>query len=541
MAARLVSVTRPLRLRPEGLLSSGYSIARHRYVALQASSFPRRTWASSSKEQAVSTNQPGDHGSNASSSESTPASSASKSTSSSASPTDSIPADWEENPDFSISHFSQLPHSNFGVNQHMLINDEFKEALRQILWQFRAPIRYAFAYGSGVFPQSNKPATSSSASIHPNPPAAVVKAQNGNPKMIDFIFGVSYTQHWHSLNLHQHRDHYSALGSLGSGAVSWVQDKWGAGVYFNPYVVVNGTLIKYGVVNLDTLCSDLSEWNTLYLAGRLQKPVKILRDDPRVRLANQVNLISALRTALLLLPPTFTEQQLYGTIANISYLGDPRMSLPTEDPQKVANIVGNNLPNFRRLYGPLIENLPNVSFSDPKCSDPSWALDDTANVRLQQDMDPVKRGNMVRRLPKAFREKLYFRYQEKFQIPRAEFNKMLAASSDEDAGGIKRRQGGGFEQRIAREPPEDLGLEVRNVIKKTIGWPSTSQSLKSGFTAGIGRSIRYMREKMEKHRQGKTKAAEETNLISEKKEENSETTKTSSSSTSSSQEKEKQS
>jgi hypothetical protein len=26
--------------------------------------------------------------------------------------------------------------------------------LRQILWQFRAPIRYAFAYGSGVFPQS---------------------------------------------------------------------------------------------------------------------------------------------------------------------------------------------------------------------------------------------------------------------------------------------------------------------------------------------------------------------------------------------------
>jgi hypothetical protein len=40
------------------------------------------------------------------------------------------------------------------VNQHIVINDEFKEALRQILWQFRAPIRYAFAYGSGVFPQS---------------------------------------------------------------------------------------------------------------------------------------------------------------------------------------------------------------------------------------------------------------------------------------------------------------------------------------------------------------------------------------------------
>ena len=399
---------------------------------------------------------------------------------------------------------------NFGVNQHIVINDEFKEALRQILWQFRAPIRYAFAYGSGVFPQSKDIGTPSSAtSIHSKPPPAVVKAQGGTPKMIDFIFGVSYTQHWHSLNLHQHRDHYSALGSLGSGAVSAVQDKWGAGVYFNPFVTVNGTLIKYGVVNLDTLCNDLSEWTTLYIAGRLQKPVKILRDDPRVRLANQVNLISALRTALLLLPPDFTEHELYGTIAGISYMGDPRMSLPTENKSKVANIVGNNLPNFRRLYAPLIENLPNVSFNDSKCSNPDWGADPSANVRLAQDMDPIRRGNMVRRLPKAFRSKLYFQYQKKYQIPQLEFNKMLEASSDEDATRINRREGGGFERRIANEPPEDLRGEVRGIIKKTIGWPSTSQSFKGLVTSGIGRSWRYMSEKMAKNREGKQKAAEE--------------------------------
>jgi translocator assembly and maintenance protein 41 len=424
-------------------------------------------------------------------------------------PTSSTPTDWEENPNFDISHFSQLPYSNFGVNQHMVINDEFKDALRQILWQFRAPIRYAFAYGSGVFPQSKavKATPSSATSIHSKPPEAVVKAQGGTPKMIDFIFGVSYTQHWHSLNLHQHRDHYSALGSLGSGAVSAMQDKWGAGVYFNPFVTVNGTLIKYGVVNLDTLCTDLSEWRTLYLAGRLQKPVKILRDDARVRLANQVNLLSALRTALLLLPPSFTEQELYSTIANISYMGDPRMSLPTEDPSKVANIVGNNLPHFRRLYAPLIDNLPNVSFNDSKCSNPDWSSDPSANVHLVQDMDPVKRGNMVRRLPKAFRSKLYFRYQEKYQIPQLEFNKMLEETKDEDSTRINRREGGGFERRIASEAPEDLRTEVSRVIKQTIGWPSTSQSLKGVFTSGISRSWRYMSEKMAKHREGKRSAS----------------------------------
>jgi len=406
-----------------------------------------------------------------------------------------------------------------------VINDEFKEALRQILWQFRAPIRYAFAYGSGVFPQSKPNTTtipSSATSIHSKPPPAVVKAQGGNPKMIDFIFGVSYTQHWHSLNLTQHRDHYSALGSLGSGATSWVQDRIGAGVYFNPYVTVNGTLIKYGVVNLDTLCTDLSEWTTLYLAGRLHKPVKILRDDARVRLANQVNLLSALRTALLLLPPEFTEQELYGTIASISYMGDPRMILPTEDPSKVANIVGNNLPHFRRLYSPLIDNLPNVNFNDSKCSNPDWGSDPSANVRLAQDMDPVKRGNMVRRLPKAFRSKLYFQYQKKYQIPQLEFNKMLEAASDEDATRINRREGGGFERRIANEPPEDLRTEVRGVIKSTIGWSSTSQSLKSVLTAGVGRSWRYMGEKIARYREGKQKAAKAAKDAAEKQKEDKE-------------------
>ncbi|KAJ3557922.1 hypothetical protein NPX13_g9827 [Xylaria arbuscula] len=412
--------------------------------------------------------------------------------------------DWEEKPNFNIEKFTQLPYENFGVNQHMIIDREFKEVLRQLLWKFRAPIRYAFAYGSGVFPQTaGGTATEAEVkAVHPKAPLAVQKAQNGSPKMIDFIFGVSHTQHWHSLNLTQHRDHYSALGALGSGAVSHVQDKWGAGVYFNPYVTVEGIQIKYGVVNLDTLCRDLSEWDTLYLAGRLHKPVKILRDDPRVRLANQINLLSALRTASLLLPPSFTEQELYATIAGISYLGDPRMALPTENPKKVSNIVSHNMVNFRRLYAPLIESLPNVTFNDSSCSSADWINDADAVLKIEQDMDPVKRGNMVRRLPKAFRSKLYFEYQKKFKIPRLEFNKMMEESKNEDLGSFKRQQGGRFEQRIVQRPPEELRETIRGVIKKTISWPSTSQSLKSFVTAGFSRGFRYLGEKLDKYRQG---------------------------------------
>ena len=415
-----------------------------------------------------------------------------------------------------VESFKDLPHANFGVNQHIPFDTEFKEVLKSIPWAFRAPIRYAFAYGSGVFPQSNSsgraPTAGELRAIHPKAPLAVQRAQDGTPKMIDFIFGVSHTQHWHSLNMKQHRDHYSALAALGSGAVSYVQDKMGAGVYFNPYVVVNGILIKYGVVQLNTLEKDLAQWDTLYLAGRLQKPVKILRDDPKIRLANQMNLLSALRTALLLLPPSFTEEELYATIAGISYLGDPRMALPTENPRKVKNIVGNNMPNFRRLYLPLIETLPNISYTSPNSAAKDWARDETSNLTLTQDMDPIKRGNMVRRLPKAFRSRLYFQYQKKLAIPSVDFRRMIAEGEQEDAISFKRQEGGGFERRIVQDDPAELRRNVRAVIKQTISWPATTQSLKGPLTSGVSRTWRYLGEKMEKYRQGrdadKAKAAE---------------------------------
>ncbi|QYT04805.1 CDP-diacylglycerol synthase [Trichoderma simmonsii] len=417
--------------------------------------------------------------------------------------------EWEDTVDFAIQRFDELPHRLFGVNQHMIINYELKEALRMMLRQFNAPIVYCFAYGSGVFPQEKAGRSVSEAefrAVHPKPPEALVKAQKGAPKMIDFIFGVTHTEHWHSINMKQHRDHYSGVASLGSGFVSKVQG-WGAGVYFNPYIEMNGMLIKYGVTSIDNLVRDLSTWDNLYLAGRLQKPVKILRDHPQVRLANQINLIAAVRTALLLLPSDFTEADLYSTIAGLSYLGDPRMALPTENKSKVANIVSHNMVHFRRLYAPLIRTLPNVSFVDPvRLDDENWILDPEANTRLQQDMDLVKRGNMVRRLPGSFRSRLYFQYRKKFGIPQDEFKAMMKATSDSD-GTVKRRQAGEFEKRIAADDPEQLQRITRQVIKQTVNWPSTSQSIKGLLMGGFKRSWRYLGEKISKWKKGKSEKA----------------------------------
>lgn len=440
-------------------------------------------------------------------------------------PNQSLPPGWEENADYNVQRFADLPHRFFGYNQHIKINEDFKESLRQVLWQFRAPIRYAFAYGSGVFGQkSSSSSATSDLSPHPHPPKAVEDWQKGGAKIIDFIFGVSHTQHWHSLNLQQHPEHYSGLKYIpnASAVVSWMQDGWGAGMYYNPYITVNGIMIKYGVVNLDTLARDLTDWDTLYLAGRLQKPVKILRDDPRIRLSNQINLVSALRTSLLMLPEQFTERQLYERIASLSYLGDLRMHsmIASEAPNKVSNIVGAQLPGFRQLYVPLIDNLPNVKFTDSRTpKEYGWEKEDAIRhtgtltkmeedvlggqdgLTLSQDMDPSKRGNMVRRLPKAFRKKLYYQYKSKFEIPGSAFDDILEETRDDDPEGFRRREGGDFEKRIAEQA--DLPEVMSKCVKGTVSWPSAMQTVKGVFTSGITRSIKYVGEKRSKGKQKK--------------------------------------
>lgn len=454
-----------------------------------------------------------------------------------------MPDGWEDNPDFGITTFSQLPHRYFGTNQHIRINEDFKESLRQILWQFRAPIRYAFAYGSGVFSQSSGSTDPDALSPHPHPPEAVVKWQQNGGKIIDFIFGVSFTQHWHSINLAENRHHYSSLRFLGSYPISKIQDSWGAGVYFNPYITVNGTMIKYGVVNLDTICRDLTEWDTLYIAGRLQKPVKILRDDPRVRLANQINLMSAVRTALLMLPEKFTERELYEQITSLSYMGDPRMTFGSENKNKVRNIVANQLPNFRQLYVPLIDNLPNVRFNDSAIpNEPGWEREEvmarSASLRnpsefiggkdglhMEQDMSPQRRGNMVRRLPRNFRQKIYYQYRRELKMPGSVFDKILDEANDEDGMAFSKREAGEFERQVATHPT--IANTVETCVSNTIGWPSTSQSVKGIFTAGISRGWRYWSEKRkrygesakkEKQEEAKRKESKEADVDPKKKE-----------------------
>ncbi|ANB11167.1 Tam41p [Sugiyamaella lignohabitans] len=296
----------------------------------------------------------------------------------------------------------------------------------------------------------------------------------------------------------QYPEHYSSLRFLGSGAVSALQDYVGSGVYFNPFVELNGLKIKYGVVNIDTLLSDLQGWETLYLAGRLHKPVKILRDEPKVRFVNQANLISVLRTSLLLLPEKFNEFELYKMIAGISYMGDPRMQFG-ENPNKVHNIVSNQFLNFRKLYSPLMDDLPNLSISSGESQVVSDGNQKVEAVNLIQDMSPLKRGNMVFRLPSEFRSKIYARYASKLNSPELAMASKSNSVNKNDPS--VKSVSTDFDRQIADD--KDLSLEVARAIRYTVSWPSLTQSAKGLLTAGLVKSMKYSYEKISKYRLGK--------------------------------------
>ncbi|ONK75045.1 uncharacterized protein A4U43_C03F12750 [Asparagus officinalis] len=185
--------------------------------------------------------------------------------------------------------------------------------------------------------------------------SSLLSNNNDKTSMVDYILGVLDPIEWHSKNLERNRHHYSKfMAGLGPKALAWVANRIGAGVHFNPFVEWKNKEIKYGVVGVQDLAREVLTWDKFFLCGRLQKPVHVLVDNWDIRKANLVNLKSATSAALLLLPPEFSEEDLYAKICSLSYTGDLRM-LFAEDKNKVNKIVRGSFESFRSMYSPMLQ------------------------------------------------------------------------------------------------------------------------------------------------------------------------------------------
>ena len=314
---------------------------------------------------------------------------------------------------------------------------------------------FAFAYGSKVKIQANE-------------------ASAGD--MIDLIIAVDDPLDFHRKNLEINGKHYSFLRMLGPRGVCRIQERMGAKIYYNTLVPVDDgkNLIKYGVIKTQDLINDLLDWETLYVSGRLHKPVNIIRgpidsSEPLFK-ALQINHQSAIRASLLLLDERFTEESLYWTIASLSYSGDFRMIFG-ENKNKVSNIVKPQIESFRKLYRPYLTSPSFERFIQ-------W---NSSSKTFVQDLNPQVILHHLNLLPKNVQTNLYFMW-----------SKSRPGSSDdlEDVLQNLSERGYGLSEKVSQA--------VSSIVRRS----SWSQSLKGLLTAGLMKSLSYARRKIHKMYEG---------------------------------------
>jgi translocator assembly and maintenance protein 41 len=337
--------------------------------------------------------------------------------------------------------------------------------LADIVHRFSPGIDYAFGYGSGVFRQA---------------------AVNTDPGMIDIILAVDDPHVWHERNLQRHSNHYSLMARLGGPRfISWVQTKFGARLYFHPFVNMNinnvaQRQLKYGVVSSDDMIRDLIDWDYLYLAGRMHKPIVSIELSPNEKIkshrideidhAQRTNLLSAVSASLLLHSSSYDEERnssistskLYNTIAGLSYSGDVRMQIGAEDPNKVNKLVETPgmIERWDEKYSDTISHLQRVGLLSMVVSNSS-----SISTNLETNLSDIAiRKQLVKNLPLRLRN-----------------------HSDLIVGSI--------------DKPESLlqgSLILRQELAKIVAPAARSQSIKGFFTAGMVKSWRYAMAKFSK-------------------------------------------
>eukprot|EP00750_Incisomonas_marina_P021870 INCI4777.1.p1 GENE.INCI4777.1~~INCI4777.1.p1 ORF type:complete len:393 (-),score=56.24 INCI4777.1:795-1973(-) len=342
---------------------------------------------------------------------------------------------------------------------------------------------FQMAYGSAVFRQAGY-------------------AADDKP-MVDFLLAVEDPVDWHRQNLARNAHHYSFLKYFGAAAISSIQGT-AAQVYFHPYVSIpvpasvdqssdsgsaQPAVVKYGVMSVAALKQDLAQWNSLYAAGRLHKPVLISHDatswpggSPKGELSiselQQKNLTAALAAAILLLPPpvapggagtsgsiTVSALDLFCLAASVSYVGDPRLAVGAENPNKVYNIVAPHVPEFLNWYKHALAELWPIVHA-------AGDVDDVEDlIQTEESGETHVAFNIDRGSSAAIHTLL-----EKLPPP------VLGALGGTNSAALQ----------------EDLHLKLRETLGRVVASSATPQTLKGLLSAGPARSVEYALQKLAK-------------------------------------------
>lgn len=173
-------------------------------------------------------------------------------------------------------------------------------------------------------------------------------------RQIDLILTVNDIYEFHKLNFKKYPNIYSNIGIKLIKHVNNI----GTDINYVSNIDYKNNTYKIGVINKNDLSKDLITWDNMYMAGRCQKPISTLKIRDKVKNEIIYNRLNALKIALLLNHnKTITEQELYETICSLSYIGDIRMTMHCENPDKIKNIVNGSKIEFRKIYNEVNDNL----------------------------------------------------------------------------------------------------------------------------------------------------------------------------------------
>ncbi|XP_054585650.1 phosphatidate cytidylyltransferase, mitochondrial isoform X3 [Eptesicus fuscus] len=185
-----------------------------------------------------------------------------------------------------------------------------------------------------------------------------------------------------------------------------------------------------------------------------------MNENVALRAALDKNLKSAVTAAFLMLPESFSEEDLFIMIAGLSYSGDLRMVVG-ENKAKVMDIVKPNIAHFRELYGHILQDNPQVVYK-------------VQQGRLEIDKSPEGQFTQLLALPKTLQQEIHHIMDPPGKNRDVE-ETLFQLAHDPDCGDVVH-----------------LGLSA--IVRPS----SLRQSTKGIFTAGMKKSLVYSSRKLHK-------------------------------------------
>jgi len=193
-------------------------------------------------------------------------------------------------------------------------------------------------YGSGVNPQ---------------------KGQENRKPQIDLIVIVDNLKRWHKQNIKQNKNDYSFLSRL---FFKYARDKWlkaGAKICYMTFIPFKESKYKIGTIEGNDFLNDLKNWETFYMAGRMQKPILIVKANKEIENAIDYNRHAGIKVSKLIInKEKINKKDFYITLGSLSYIGDTRMGI-AENPDKVKNIVEGSMKFYNDYYGKSLKIINN--------------------------------------------------------------------------------------------------------------------------------------------------------------------------------------